>query len=324
MSRILSFFLVAISAVATACFGGEQLRRAVPAQTAAGEPIYTLSNEQMSVSVGADGRLYSLRNLTTDHDYATGQGDYLWRMYYDAPYQKEIQIVGENQPISVCQQGDTITIAYPSLTADGKTLNMALTLRVVLESDKVRFISEIANNEPHTVVRELQYPLVRNVVLPSDHKLFTSEAGGKLYDNPTKLIGSISSAPYKKPEQIFRQHNVKYGYKVFMNCFGLLGEQQGLYFGSHDNTWQDTWHGLRAYKGNDGEFDALEFGFYKYPHCFAGEKWLCEGNVVSPYSGTWPPDPHRTCCADSAAYGEPPSCRSKAGEHILSCGLLFL
>ena len=287
MNRILSLFLIGLMAIVTSCAGNDTKQSTPPTQTAGGEPIYTLSNENMSVSVGADGRLYSMRNATTGHDYTLGTGDYLWRMYYDAPHQKEIQILGEEQTVSVSQEGNTISIVYPTLKADGQSLNIALTLHVVLEEDKVRFTSEISNNEPHTVVRELQYPLIRNVALPSDHKLFTSEAGGRLYDNPVKLLGSISSAPYKKPEQIFRQHNVKYGYKVFMNCFGLLGEKQGLYFGSHDNTWQDTWHGLRAYKGSTGEFDALEFGFYKYPHCFAGEKWLCEGNVVAPYSGSW-------------------------------------
>ena len=72
-----------------------------------------------------------------------------------------------------------------------------------------------------------------------------------------------------------------------MNCFGLFGEKQGLYFGSHDETFQDTWHGLRAYKGSSGQHDVLEFGFFKYPHCFCGETWTCNANVIAPYSGTW-------------------------------------
>ena len=287
MNRFFVIVAAALAVVAVACSGNVNTERAVPTQTASGEPVYTLANEKMSVSIGADGLLYSLKNLTTGHDYAAGGGDYLWRMYYDSPLEKEIQIVGESQPVSVTQEGNSLTIAYPQLDARGNRLNISLTLCVTLEEDKVRFASKMSNGEPHTVIRELQYPLIRNIDSPSDHKLFTSEAGGRLYDNPVKLVGAISSAPYKKPEQIFRQYNVKYGYKVFMNCFALLGEQQGLYFGSHDNTWQDTWHGLRAYKGTTGEFDALEFGFYKYPHCFCGEEWTCDANVVSPYSGSW-------------------------------------
>ena len=50
----------------------------------------TLANEAMSVSIAPDGSLASLRNLNTGHDYAGGA--LLWRLYYDAPYEKEIQI----------------------------------------------------------------------------------------------------------------------------------------------------------------------------------------------------------------------------------------
>ena len=42
---------------------------------------YTMSNENMSVTIGKDGKLYSLRNEHTGHDYAAGE--YLWRIYYD-------------------------------------------------------------------------------------------------------------------------------------------------------------------------------------------------------------------------------------------------
>ena len=249
------------------------------------EGAVVLENENMSVAIAPDGSLVSLRNANTGHDYAGG--DLLWRLYYDAPYEKEIQILGSEQKPVVSSEGNVITLHYDSLTAHGRTLDMKVTLTVTLEDDKVCFDSALENNEPHTVLRELHYPLVHGAKLPSDHKLYTSEAGGKLFNDPVATLSKVQSSPYKRPEQIFRQRDVKYGYKVFMNCFGLFGENQGLYFGSHDDTFQDTWHGLRAYRNGDGEYNVLEFGFFKYPHCFCGEKWECKGNVVSPYTGTW-------------------------------------
>lgn len=246
---------------------------------------YTLSNENVSVEIGEDGSLISLVNVHTGHNYASG--GYLWRLYYDAPYEKEIQVVGGEQTPEVSAEGDVITIVYDRLNVRGETVAMGVKLRVILEADKVRFASEVSNNEPHTVIRELQYPLVRGTQLPSDHKLYTSEAGGQLFSNPVKVIGKLASSPYKKPEQFFRQKDVKYGAKVFMNCFGLFGEKQGLYFGSHDDSFQDTWHGLRVYKDDKGKFTSLEFGFFKYPHCFCSETWSCDANVVAPYNGTW-------------------------------------
>lgn len=247
---------------------------------------YTMSNDLMSVTIGADGSLTSLKDMVTGQDYATG--GYLWRLYYDSPAEKEIQVTGEGQKPSVSRSGNVITISYPSLRCRDAELDMKLNLHVSLESDKVRFGVSMQNNMEHTVIREMHYPLVRNVNIPSDHKLYTSEFGGKLYDDPVRLIGGhISASPYKSPEQYFRSIDVKYGYKVFMNCFALIGENQGLYLGSHDSSFQDTWHGIRVYKGNDGKFDELELGLYKYPHCFCGESWACDANVVAPYAGTW-------------------------------------
>lgn len=256
------------------------------AEAPVAEGAATLKNELMSVSVGHDGSLLSLRNEVTGHDYAGGS--LLWRLYYDSMQEKEIQILGSEQKPEISAEGNVITLIYDKLTAHGRTLDMKLVLAITLEDDKVRFGSKLENNEPHTVMRELHYPLVHGAQLPDDHKLYTSEAGGKLFDNPLKTISKVQASPYKRPEQIFRQRDVKYGYKVFMNCFGLFGENQGLYFGSHDATFQDTWHGLRAYKNEEtGKHDVLEFGFFKYPHCFAGETWSCDANVVAPYSGTW-------------------------------------
>ncbi|MBP5719770.1 MAG: hypothetical protein J6W82_01735, partial [Bacteroidales bacterium] len=251
---------------------------------AAAQGPYTLSNGRVGVSIGEDGSLVSLRNEVTGEEYASGA--YMWRLYYDSPQEKEIQIVGEGMNPEVFQKADTIFVSYSSLVSKEGPVDIQLTLSVTLDDDLVRFASALTNNQPHTVVRELHYPLVHGAKLPSDHKLFTAEAGGKLYGNPLEAVGKISDSPYKKPEQIFRQKDVKYGAKVFMNCFGLFGENQGLYFGSHDATFQDTWHGMRVYNEN-GRFDVLEFGFFKYPHCFCGESWECDANVIAPYTGTW-------------------------------------
>ena len=245
----------------------------------------SLANDRVAVAVGPDGSLVSLKNIQTGQEYAGG--GLLWRLYYDAPYEKEIQVLGSEQHPEIDTDGNVITLRYNSLEAHGRSLDVKLTLTITLEEDMVRFGSAMENHQEHTVIRELHYPLVHAAQIPGDHKLYTSEAGGMLFDNPLETINRLTSSPYKKPEQIFRQRDVKSGAKVFMNCFGLFGNNQGLYFGSHDDTFQDTWHGLRVYKDSDGAYSRLEFGFFKYPHCFCGESWSCDANVIAPYSGSW-------------------------------------
>jgi len=248
----------------------------------------SLSNGKITVAVAKDGSLKSLKNNETGQEYASG--GYLWRLYYDAPHLKEIQVTGEGQTPELSMDQDTIRLRYSGLVGpDGTVLDMRLELKVVLEKDKVRFCSEIANNEEHTVVREFQYPLVRGINLPEDHRLITAQVGGKIYDRPYETIEKtgFSDKPYKRPDQVFRQLNVKYPSGVSMNCFVFAGEGQGLYFGSHDNLFQDTWHGMRVYRDGERKYTILEGGFFKYPHCFAGGTWKCDANVVAPYTGTW-------------------------------------
>ena len=277
--KIRRYLILLFAGLAAACGVETDRIETLPESAAA------LSNDKVAVAVGADGSLVSLRNVVTGQDYAGGA--LLWRMYYDAPEEKEIQILGSEQRPAVTQEGNVITLQYDSLTVRGRTLDMQVVLTLTLEEDKVRFGSVLTNNEPHTVIRELHYPLVHGAKLPADHQLFTAEAGGKRFSDPQAVLAKTQDSPYKRPEQIFRQRDVKYGAKVFMNCFGLLGEGQGLYFGSHDETFQDTWHGLRAYRSESGAYDCLEFGLFKYPHCFCGESWSCDANVVAPYSGSW-------------------------------------
>ncbi|MBQ2103418.1 MAG: hypothetical protein II479_07640, partial [Bacteroidales bacterium] len=140
---------------------------AAPAAHADGE--LALANDKVAVAIAPDGSLASLRNVETGQDYAGGA--LLWRLYYDAPYEKEIQVLGSEQRPEVTSDGRVITLRYGSLRAHGRELDMRVTLTVTLEADKVRFGAALENNEPHTVIREFHYPLVHGAHLPADHKL---------------------------------------------------------------------------------------------------------------------------------------------------------
>ena len=247
---------------------------------------HTLKNDKVQVTIDKHGSLVELRNLLTGHNYASG--GYLWRMYYDTHDEQEIEVIGGEQSPVISSNDDIIIIAYDKLRVRGIKTAISLTLRVTLDGENVRFASTVKNDVEHSVVRELQYPLVRNVNLPADHQLITSQNSGRLYSDPRKIIMEKSNKiPYRTPAQIFRQYDCLYGATASMNCYILAGEKQGLYVGSHDATIQDTWHGLRLYADKDKKFTELEFGLFKYPQCFVGEKWSNNSNILSPYVGSW-------------------------------------
>lgn len=247
---------------------------------------YLLKNDKVEVVIGKKGELVTLKNLATGQNYASG--GYLWRMYYDTRAEQEIEVTAGDQSPKVSCDGKQILLCYDKLVVRGDKMPIKLQLTVSLEGENVRFASAVENGVDDSVVRELQYPLVRNVNLPADHNLITSRSGGCIYENPRKIIMEKGNKiPYRTPAQIFRQFDCRYGASAAMNCYILAGEKQGLYVGSHDATIQDTWHGLRLYADKDGKFTELEFGLFKYPQCFAGEKWQNDSNILSPYSGSW-------------------------------------
>ena len=242
--------------------------------------VHTLANGKISVSIDDSGRLAELRNVSTGTDYAGGGA--LWRLYFDTPDRQEIEVDGMRLIPEISENGNSIILNY-------KESKFNLTLTVSLEEDKVRFASSLSNLEPHTIIRELQYPLVRDLNLPAGYKLMTTYGGGQLIPEvKNRIVAEGFKAPYMAPDQHFRQMQVEYPKgAVAANCFALLSDREGLYFGSHDNTFVNTAHGLRVYRSPEGRFDRLECGFYKYPNCICGETWSCDANVVAPYSGDW-------------------------------------
>ena len=110
-----------------------------------------------------------------------------------------------SKPLS--RRGDTLTLTYDRLNATDFTtreavkLDMRLTLDITLEGDEVRFASKIKNGQPHTIVRELHYPLVGGMPLPEDHKLLLTHTGGQLYDDPKGMIFATATLRPTRPRR---------------------------------------------------------------------------------------------------------------------------
>ena len=238
------------------------------------------------VEIDAAGHL---QKLSFDgRNYAGGKS--LWRLYYNTPEQKEIEISGDSETPVVRQVADTTFLEYNTLA--GKRFR--LQLRIWTEGTLVRFGATVRNDEPHTVIRELQYPLIGDLHIPDTYKLLTTHTGGQLFDNPVWKISNVDVRPlYMTPAQKFRQYDLQYPRNAASNCFAFVGGEHGLYFGSHDTSLQQTWHGLRTYpdEGTIGhvteDFRHLEAGFYRYPNALCGDTWTNDASVVVPYTGDW-------------------------------------
>ena len=197
-------------------------------------------NTELQLAVDGDGNLVTLG--LDGHNYAGGMP--LWRMYYNTPERKEIELTAADGTPAVTTFMDTIYVDYASL--GGKAFE--LHLKMWIQDEQAHFSARVVNNEPHTIIRELQYPLVGNLQLPKGYKLLTTHTGGQIFDNPVQKISNVDTrALYMTPAQKFRQLDLQYPRNAASNCFAFIGTHDGLYFGSHDASLQQTWHGLRTY-----------------------------------------------------------------------------
>lgn len=245
---------------------------------------YTISNAQVKCTVDEYGNLLELKNNHLNHNFSAGLP--FWRLYYDTKSQQEIQVSSvENKP-RILATADRIILEYDQLHGDNGNLALQLKLELILEVEGVRFTSEIQNNNKGTIVREFQYPLIGNIQMPPGYRLMTTERGGNIYDDIKTQIAR-AAVSYRGPDHKFRQMNVTYPKRVASNCFALIGEESGLYFGSHDDSFVYTSHGIRLYPDDDFKFDQLELGFYKFPNCQYQESWKNSSNVIYPYQGSW-------------------------------------
>ena len=238
------------------------------------------------VQIDERGRLTKL--AFDGRNYAGGKA--LWRMYYNTEDRKEIEISGDTQTPVVQRIADTTFLDYNGL--DGR--RFSLQLKIWTEGTMVRFAAALQNDEPHTIIRELQYPLAGDLQLPKDYRLLTTHTGGQVFDNPVRKISNVDTrALYMTPAQKFRQLDLQYPRNAASNCFAFTGAQHGIYFGSHDTSFQQTWHGLRTYPDEGGighvteDFSHLEAGFYRYPNAMCGDSWSNDASVVVPYRGDW-------------------------------------
>lgn len=250
---------------------------------------FSLKNDQVELVVNNKGELITLRNAGAGTNYASGKP--IWRLYFDEGEIKDNEVWAKDNAPVITATDDQILIKYDKIRYKNRLIAIGLELKVKLSSaNYLTFSSKITNNEDNMVVRELQYPLVADCNLPADYDLITTEIGGQKYSDPKERIRIANKAiggPYMAPSNIFLQMESFYPHGPAANCFTLAGEKSGLYFGSHDPSFEDTGHGYRLYGSIKDGFNKLELGIYKYPNCLPGATWENNANVIAVYQGSW-------------------------------------
>ena len=240
--------------------------------------MHLLENDLIKLSIDEKGCLQELTNLKNGCNYAGGLG--LWRLIYQHEEVLEEEITSEDCIPEISQTTDVLTIKYAFISSEAGTEAFALTITARLKNDEVHFDAKLANNSDEAVIREFQFPFVKNINLQSDQNFYWSLLGGQRIKD---INGEINKHHTRYIGQDNKAVEMSLLYPGFgaTNCFAFANEDAGLYFGSHDTTFQNTLHLLRKRK------DEIDPCMVKYPFLRPGEKLQQSGYVLSPYVGNW-------------------------------------
>ncbi len=238
-----------------------------------------LENSDVRLAVDESGNLTALTNRHTGYNYASGKP--LWRIFYRHGDVYENEVLPEKSVASVKRERDALVLRYQRVEGRRGPVDIELELTARLVGEDVRWTARLTNRAPEIVVTELQFPLVGACKFKPDQALILSTNGGQRFEDPREQIRR-SHTLYMSPDQTGIKMTLVYpGTGAATNSFVFAGTAEGLYFGSHDPTFQQTVHLFRM-QGQD-----VETGFVKYPFLPPGKTFAVDGYVTSPYRGDW-------------------------------------
>ena len=274
--------------------------------------MFTLQNEWIRFSVDSRGRLAGLANLVTGREYAGNGG--IWRIIFSHGIVLEEAAEAENAAqVEVDQQDDSIRITWSRPDSDFGPVDFRVVVTARLDGCAVRFDARVENHAPGTVLREFQFPLLKNLRLTPLTELFWSHLGGRritdlaahFADNHTRYMGQDNKAV---------EFSTLYPGIAGMNCY-IFGEPtQSLLVASYDPEFRNTLHLMRQ-RGR--EVDAT---LVKYPFLNPGESCEITGYELAVPSGDWhtAADRYRAWCDTwMKVPDKPASIRDSNGWHRL-------
>ena len=194
----------------------------------------------------------------------------------------EESVESEDVPVKVSKKSDEeIEISYGG--------EFPVKVSCVLSGDEIRFSPEIENKSKDKVLREFQFPMLKNSKLAPESSIYWTFGGGMHFPNLRQwLMEGFQS--YMAQDNKAIERYCLYPGETAMNYYVVGEPKNSLYIASHDPDFEKTLHLIRTRKtGASGDFSYgnVDFGMVKYPFLKAGERKKYHEFVVSPHSGDW-------------------------------------
>jgi len=237
-----------------------------------------LENEKILVEFDSNGNLVHFKNKADNVDYAGGQG--LWRIIYQKGELLEESVESE----------DTLATVVPVSATEAKILyggEFPVEVSCKIDGDDAVFSAKVSNNSEGKILREFQFPMVKNANLEKDVTLINSCGGGRRIPYFFGYVeGATAGRPYAAQDNKAVERYDPYPTINTMNMFTLQGKKNSLFFASLDPNFELTLHFARYRKVNK-QFKYMDIAMVKYPFIKKGETYQTAPFIVSPHSGDW-------------------------------------
>jgi len=235
-----------------------------------------LSNDKISFEVDKNGNVVSLKNLVTGRNYAGGLG--LWRIIYQDGLLLEEVADSENAPVEIKKVSDgELKLSY------GGEFPVEITCKLV--GDELRFEPEIKNASKNKILREFQFPMIKNAALKPESTLVCSHYAGMEFENIPEWIEGAHTQ-YIAQDNKAIERSFLYPGRTSCNFYCINEPDNALYIGSHDPSFTQTMHLFRLRREN-GEYGPVDLAMAKYPFLNPGESKKYPEFVISPHAGDW-------------------------------------
>ncbi len=239
--------------------------------------VFVIENDALSLKIDDKGKLVSLKNKATNTDYAGG-GD-LWRIIYSKGDVLENEYLPSDAPVKVNKLSDKhLKIAYGG--------DFPVEIDCTLDGKQILFKPTIKNASKNLILREFQFPFIKNLAFPEKYGVIWSYSGGSYaHRNMRDWVGRTNHVTLYMAEDYnaFERCEVYPG-KLALNCFFIedFNTKEALYAASYDESFQKTLHLFRG-RAVPGKFAReIDAGFVKYPYLKPGQELSYPSYAIAP------------------------------------------
>ncbi len=212
-----------------------------------------------------------------------------WRLMADDGYYLDMQVKSSEQTGFVTRTGNKTVIHYEKLVTDkGRVLDIALTLSVTQNEDRMIFESSIDNHDEKTRADELEFPYIELTNLCGKHEddvLIRPYGLGERVENPWQALKSAHTE-YKGADYLDIKASLTYPRPATMSWFGIQSGSKFLYIGRHDERTR-LCSLLNALAPRGAEQEYLASAICHYPFVRPGETLAQPPVVVTMSEGDW-------------------------------------